>query len=59
MSLILNTLGSVILAFSLNKGTKMLNTSITSLEHFKDTFLSGGDVLSFSKNDEPPAFDYG
>ena len=48
MGLILNTIGSVILAFSLNKITKMFNTSITALEHFKDTFLSGGDVLSFT-----------
>lgn len=52
MGLILNTLGSVILAFSLNKVTNMLNTSISTLEHFKDTYLSGGDVLSFTGMDK-------
>jgi uncharacterized membrane protein len=46
--LTLNTIGSVFLAFSLNRTTKMLNTSVTALEHFKDTYLSGGDVLSFT-----------
>jgi hypothetical protein len=34
--LTLNTIGSVFLAFSLNRTTKMLNTSVTALEHFKD-----------------------
>ncbi len=46
--LTLNTIGSIFLAFALNKTTKMLNTSITALEHFKDTYLSGGDILSFT-----------
>jgi hypothetical protein len=46
--LTLNTIGSVFLAFSLNRTTKMLNTSVTALEHYKDTYLSGGDVLSFT-----------
>lgn len=49
--LTLNTIGSVFLAFALNKTTKMLGTSITALEHFKDTYLSGGDVLSFTGMD--------
>lgn len=49
--LTLNTIGSVFLAFSLNKTAKMLDTSITALEHFKDTYLSGGDVLSFTGMD--------
>lgn len=49
--LTLNTIGSIFLAFALNKTTKMLNNSITALEHFKDTYLSGGDVLSFTGMD--------
>lgn len=49
--LTLNTIGSVFLAFALNKTTKMLGTSITALEHFKDTYLSGGDVLSITGMD--------
>jgi len=49
--LTLNTIGSVFLAYSLNRTTKMLNTSVTALEHFKDTYLSGGDVLSFTGMD--------
>ena len=52
MGLILNTLGSIILAFSLNKVTKMLNTSITALENFKYSYLSGGDVFSFTGMDK-------
>lgn len=46
--LILNTIGSTILAFSLNRYIRMINTSITALEAFKDTFLEGGDILSFT-----------
>jgi hypothetical protein len=49
--LTLNTIGSVFLAFSLNRTTKIFNTYVTILEHFKDTFLSGGDVLSFTGMD--------
>jgi hypothetical protein len=49
--LTLNTVGSIFLAFALNKTTKMLDTSITALEHFKDTYLSGGDVLSITGMD--------
>ena len=49
--LTLNTIGTVFLAYSLNKTTKMLDTSITALEHFKDTYLSSGDVLSFKGMD--------
>jgi hypothetical protein len=49
--LTLNTIGSIFLAFALNKTTKMLDTSITALEHFKDTYLGGGDVLSFTGMD--------
>jgi hypothetical protein len=45
--LTLNTIGSIFLPFTLNKTTKMLDTSITALEHFKDTCLSGGDIISF------------
>jgi hypothetical protein len=46
--LIFNTIGAVLLAFALNRTTKMLDTSITALEHFKDTYLGGGDVLSIT-----------
>mgnify|MGYP000863832136 FL=1 len=46
IGLFLNTLGSGVLAFALNKTTKMLHSSITALEHFKDTSLSSGDVVS-------------
>lgn len=49
--LTLNTIGSIFLAYSLNKTTKMLDTSVTALEHFKDTFLSGGDAISFTGMD--------
>ncbi|WP_139361599.1 hypothetical protein [Spirosoma sp. 209] len=52
VGLIFNTVGSVILAIALNQTTKMLNISITALEHFKDTFLSGGDVVSFGGLDK-------
>ena len=51
IGLFLNTIGSIILAIALNKTTKMLDTSITALEHFKDTYLRGGDVLSFTGMD--------
>lgn len=52
VGLVLNTVGSVILAIALNQTTKMLDTSITALEHFKDTLLSGGDVVSFGGLDK-------
>jgi hypothetical protein len=44
--LIINIIGSIFLAISLNKIIQAYNSSITSLEHFKDTFLSGKDVLA-------------
>jgi hypothetical protein len=47
-----NTIGSAILAFSLNKTTRRLDTSITALELFKDTYLSSGNILSFTGMDE-------
>lgn len=50
--LTLNTFGSIFLAYSLNKTTKMLDTSVTALEYFKDTYLSDGDVLSFTGMDK-------
>ena len=43
--------GSGVLAFALNKTTKMLHSSITALEHFKDTSLNFGDVVSISGMD--------
>lgn len=51
IGLFLNTLGSGVLAFALNKTTKMLHSSINALEHFKDTSLNSGDVVSFSGMD--------
>jgi hypothetical protein len=48
VGVILNNVGSILSAFSLNKTTKMLNTSITALEHLKDTLLSKGDIVSFT-----------
>jgi len=51
IGLILNTIGSIFLAFTLNQTTKMLDSSITALEHFKDTLLSKGDVISFQGMD--------
>lgn len=51
IGLFLNTLGSGVLAFALNKTTKMLHSSITALEHFKDTSLNSGDVISISGMD--------
>ena len=45
IGLILNTIGSIFLAFTLNQTTKMLDSSITALEHFKYTLLSKGDVV--------------
>jgi hypothetical protein len=50
--LIINIIGSIFLAISLNKIIQAYNSSITSLEHFKDTFLSGKDVLSFTGLDK-------
>jgi len=47
-----NTIGAIILAIALNKTTKMFDTSIVALEHFKDTYLSGGDILSFTGMDK-------
>lgn len=48
LGLILNTIGSIFLAYALNKTTRLLNTSIGALEHFKDTLLNDGDVISFT-----------
>ncbi|WP_445956230.1 hypothetical protein [Yeosuana sp.] len=43
----LNIIGSILLAISLNKIIKVYNSSITALEHFKNTFLGGNDMVSF------------
>ena len=45
-------MGSALLAISLNKIIKAYNSSITALEHFKDTLLSGNDVVSFTCLDQ-------
>jgi uncharacterized protein YybS (DUF2232 family) len=50
--LILNTIGSIILAFSLSRTINMLNASVNALECFKDTFLGNGDIISFIGLDE-------
>jgi len=52
IGLTINIIGSIFLAISLNKIIKAYNSSITALEHFKDTFLSGKDVLSFTGLDK-------
>jgi len=48
IGLSINIIGSVFLAISLNRIIKAYNSSITALEHFKDTFLSGNNVVSFT-----------
>lgn len=48
IGLTINIIGSIFLAISLNKIIKAYNSSITALEHFKDTLLSRKDVLSFT-----------
>lgn len=52
IGLSINITGSVLLAFSLNKIIKAYSSSIIDLEHFKDTFLSGGNVVSFTGLDK-------
>lgn len=44
--LILNTIGSIILAISLTKTLQMFDVSIRALEIFKDSILGGGNVVS-------------
>lgn len=48
----INVVGSVLLAISLNSIIKAYNSSITALEHFKDTLVGGGDVVSFTGLDK-------
>lgn len=48
----INIIGSIFLAISLNSIVKAYNSSITALEHFKDTFLSGTNVVSFTGLDK-------
>lgn len=48
----INVVGSVLLAISLNSIIKAYNSSITALEHFKDTLVDGGDVVSFTGLDK-------
>ncbi len=52
IGLSINIIGSVFLAISLNSIIKAYNSSITALEHFKDTFLSTKDVVSFTGLDK-------
>lgn len=47
IGLIFNTIGSIVLAYSLSKTINMLDVSITALEHFKDSVTDGGDIVSF------------
>lgn len=48
IGLIFNTVGSILLAISLNRTLKMLDSSIKALELFKDTFLDKGDIVSLT-----------
>lgn len=48
----INIIGTFLLAISLNKIIKTYDFSITALEHFKDTLLSGGDIASFQELDK-------
>lgn len=52
LGLSLNLIGSIILAFSLNKTIEMLGTSISALEIFKDTYLNRGDIVSVEGMDK-------
>lgn len=52
IGLSINIIGSVFLAILLNSIIKAYNSSITALEHFKDTFLNGTDVVSFTGLDK-------
>ena len=49
--LILNPIGSIVLAFTLTKTIKIFDTSITALELFKDTYLSKENVISLTGMD--------
>jgi hypothetical protein len=51
IGLSLNTIGSVLLAFSLGRIINMINTSLTTLEVYKDSISSSGDILSFTGMD--------
>ena len=46
LGLVLNTIGSVLLAISLNRTLKMLDSSINALEIFNDTLVSKRDIVS-------------
>jgi hypothetical protein len=48
----INVFGSVLLAISLNSIIMAFNSSITALEHFKDTILNGGDIVTFTGLDK-------
>ncbi len=52
LGLLFNTAGSILLAVSLSQTIKSLDTSVTALEHFKDTFLSKGGIVSFEGLDK-------
>ena len=42
-----NIVGAIILAISLNSIIKAYNLSFTALEHFKESFVSGKNLVSF------------
>jgi hypothetical protein len=50
--LILNTIGSILLATSLNSTLQMLDVSIRALEVFKDSLLAEGDIASIENLDK-------
>ncbi len=52
IGLSINIIGSIFLAISLNSIIKAYNSSITALEHFKDTILEGENVVSYTGLDK-------
>jgi hypothetical protein len=47
IGLFLNAIGTIFLAFALNRTISMFNTSFTALETTNTTLFSGGDVINF------------
>jgi len=48
VGLSVSIIGSIILAVSLNKFLKMIDSSILALELFRETFLSNGNVVQIT-----------
>ncbi len=47
-----NIVGTIILAISINSIIKAYNLSFTALEHFKESFVNGKNVVSFTGLDK-------